>query len=472
MDRVAAIRARLEAAGQSHVLPAETSPDDAMLSRLESIDWDAIPELIRTCVTAPGHDTKCVLEPSPYVTTDSHTSGADATVVDEAELAAKGEDLLRRGRVAAFAVAGGQGTRLGWHGPKGTFPASPVTGKPLFRLFAEQILAAQSRWGHTIRWYIMTSEANDAATRSFFLDNRCFGLDRRQIMMFPQGMMPAFDADDGRVLLEAPGVPAMSPDGHGGSFKALRASGALDQMEGRGVEVISYFQVDNPIVRIFDPVFLGLHVDERHSSAEFTSKMVPKISADEKVGVFALRDGRPGVVEYSDLSAEQIAAVDEAGMLRYRAGNLATHAIGTGFVRRVATDAALPWHRANKKVACIDPATGEEVVPDGPNGVKLERFVFDAMAMADRPAILEVDRAAHFAPIKNAEGSDSPASSCRLQSDLYGRWLEQMGVGIPWGRDGHVDADIEVSPLTAMGPEDLQDVDLPDAIEPGASIAI
>ena len=472
MDRIAAIRALLEDCDQSHVLPDGAQLTDQMLHRLESIEWDSLPALINEHVRTRREGSPANLEPAPHVTVDPEGEGRGVEVLDPAQLQEQGEALLAAGRVAAFAVAGGQGTRLGWHGPKGTFPASPVTGKPLFRLFAEQILAAQKKWGHSIRWYIMTSEANDAATRGFFLDNRCFGLDRRQIMIFPQGMMPALDMRDGKVLLEAPGVPAMSPDGHGGSLKALQRSGALDQMEGRGVDVISYFQVDNPLVQIFDPIFLGLHVDAGHSSGEFTSKMASKLRSDEKVGVFALRDGKPGVVEYSDLSSEELEAVDTSGRLLFRAGNLATHAIGTSFVRRVAGEAPLPWHRADKKVACISPETGQLIHPEEPNAVKLERFVFDAMALAKKPAILEVDRNVHFAPIKNAEGEDSPASSNQLQSDLYGSWLEQAGVKIPRRSDGHVDAVIEISPTTAMTPQDLDSGQLPDAVEPGASLAL
>jgi UDP-N-acetylglucosamine/UDP-N-acetylgalactosamine diphosphorylase len=473
MDSIASMCARLEACGQSHLSSAvRTSPE--LLETLGRIDWEAIPSLVDRLVHHRPSPPAGDLHPAACVSVNPASAGGSVTLLDEAPLRSRGEAMLSAGRVAVFTVAGGQGTRLGWNGPKGTFPASPVMGKPLFRLFAEQILAAEQRWGCRVRWYIMTSCANDSQTRGFFLDNRCFGLDRRQIMMFPQGMMPAFDAKTGNVLMDSPHSLAMSPDGHGGSYAALLRCGAIDQMEGRGIEAISYHQVDNPLAPILDPVFLGLHADPDHSSGEFSSKMVLKVGPDEKVGVFAVRAGLPGVVEYSDMTQAQATAVDANGRLQFSAGNLAMHVISTEFARRVAMagEDALPWHRADKMVAHIDPSSGERVEPTEPNAVKLERFVFDAMPVATKSAILEVDRASSFAPIKNASGADSAESSRQLQSDLYASWLEEAGVTVPRRADGLIDATIEISPLTAMSAADLAAATLPDHVAPGSSITL
>ncbi|MCA9277377.1 MAG: UTP--glucose-1-phosphate uridylyltransferase, partial [Phycisphaerales bacterium] len=168
---------------------------------------------------------------------------------------AKGEELIRAGKIACFTVAGGQGSRLGYDGPKGCFATSCVNGKPLFQLFAESIFKAQEKYGCVIPWAIMTSPLNHDATVGFFESNDCFGLDRGQIMFFEQGVMPSFDLATGRLLLAEPGVLATNPDGHGGAYKALKVSGALDAMRAKGVEQLSYFQVDNPHARIIDPVF-------------------------------------------------------------------------------------------------------------------------------------------------------------------------------------------------------------------------
>src|SRR5207248_7489660 len=173
----------------------------------------------------------------------------------DAEL--RGHRLLKEGKVAAFLVAGGQGTRLGYDGPKGEYSVTPIKKKPLFQVFAEQLLAHSRRAGQTIPWYIMTSNINDAPTRAFFEKHNYFGYPREDVFFFQQGMMPAFDFD-GKMLLAEKGSLALSPDGHGGSLRALDRSGALADMRHRGVKHLSYFQVDNPLVHTIDPLFLGL----------------------------------------------------------------------------------------------------------------------------------------------------------------------------------------------------------------------
>lgn len=427
---------------------------------------------------AHGHDVPSGLEPAPYyqcapcAPCPPRPESAESATDDAAR--GRGVELLRAGKVAAFTVAGGQGTRLGWNGPKGTFPATPVTGKPLFRVFAEQILAAQKKYGARIHWYIMTSPLNDAATRSFLLDNNCFGLDRGDIIMFPQGVMPSFDAD-GRLLLAGPDTLALNPDGHGGSLRALAASGAIAQMQADGVEHISYFQVDNPLVHVLDPRFIGLHVGAPDSSAEMSSKMVAKAYPAEKVGVFCRANGKVQVVEYSDLPQDLAEARNADGTLRFNAGSVALHMIGVEFVARLTEDPhafALPFHRADKKVPHYDLERSVMVEPDTPNGIKLETFVFDALTLAESSIVVETPREDEFAPIKNAHGSDSPATSHALQIDRAARWLEANGVTVPRTDDGTVDARIEISPLTALEPEDLQHAKLPASIERGAQVVL
>ncbi|MEE2907032.1 MAG: UDPGP type 1 family protein [Planctomycetota bacterium] len=459
---------RLESCGQSHVLSGWQDLDPArqraLLDCVCSLPLESLQGLVEQFVLVHDHEVEAKdISPPDVTAPDVETTLA---------LAQRGEEIIREGRVAAFTVAGGQGTRLGWGGPKGTYPATPVSGKPLFRVFAEQIEAASRYWKTPIRWYIMTSEINDAATRSFFADNNWFGLPRTQVMLFPQGMMPCFDAQSGDLLMETSDRLAMSPDGHGGSITALHRSGALEQMTVLGIDTISYFQVDNPIAPVIDPVFIGLHADPSMSSGEMSSKMVPKIEPDEKVGVFCKVGDRMEVIEYSDMPEDLQVARDPQGRLLYDAGNIAVHLLGVDFAQRLCASDELPWHRALKKVPCVHQATGEHIKPDTPNGVKLERFIFDALPLASRSAVLQVDRAREFAPIKNAVGEDSPASCRQAQSDLYGGWLDARGVDIARDEQGHVLADIEISPLTAMGPEFLDPSDLPEAIGPGDRILL
>jgi UDP-N-acetylglucosamine/UDP-N-acetylgalactosamine diphosphorylase len=467
-DRLAALAPALDAAGQGHLArwceALEGEARDRLLEDLASIDLELVARLVR----GEGLHQEASGDLAPPETVDASDPAA-------LERRTAGEALLREGKVAAFTVAGGQGTRLGWNGPKGTFPATPVTGRPLFRVFAEQILATEQRFGGgPIAWYVMTSPANDAETQSFFRDNNDFGLAAGQVRFLVQGTMPSVD-EAGRILLAATDRVALAPDGHGGSIRALHESGALAEMRSRGVEQISYFQVDNPLVRILDPLFLGFHAADPRSSGEMSGKMVPKRNSGEKVGVFCRREGRTGVVEYSDLPADLAESIDGDGRLRFRAGNIAVHAISVAFAERLAGGEdgfGLPFHRARKKVPHLDLASASPVDPTTPNAIKFETFVFDAMPLAERALVMETSRLEEFAPIKNAEGEDSPASSREAQSERAAAWLETRGVKVARHPDGRVAATIEIQPRTALCAADLATQALPDRIDPGSEVVI
>ena len=472
------IRARLAAASQEHLLtfydglPADRQA--ALLARLDAIDWSRVPGWVERYVTnTPSFSPTGTVEPAPYYPADP-ASPKRAWDIDRFRGA--GEELLRAGKVAAFTVAGGQGTRLGYDGPKGCYPGGAVTKKPLFVCLSEWIRAANERFSTTIPWCVMTSPLNHDATVTFFTERDWLGLGRDNVIIFNQGVMPSFDRDTGRVLLAAPDEPATNPDGHGGSLRALAASGALDELERRGVEHISYTQIDNPLVKVIDPVFLGLHASAEDSSGQMSSKMLAKTDPAEKVGVFCLHDGALGMIEYSDLDAELAAQRDSAGDLRFNAGNPAIHALSVAFVRELNSAPggfALPFHRADKKIPHVDLASGETVTPAEPNGVKLETFVFDALPMASQPIVLETIREQEFAPIKNASGNDSAESSARLQTLRAAQWLESAGVTVPRGSDGAPDCTLEISPLAAMNAAELAaGAGLPESIEPGASLAL
>jgi UDP-N-acetylglucosamine/UDP-N-acetylgalactosamine diphosphorylase len=380
-----------------------------------------------------------------------------------ADAEARGRELLKQGKVAAFLVAGGQGTRLGYDGPKGEFPVTPVKNKPLFQVFAEQLLAWSRDAGKQIPWYIMTSDANDAATRAFFEKNNHFGYDPANIVIFQQGMMPAFDML-GHMLLADRDSLALSPDGHGGSLRALRKSGALDDMRKRGVEHLSYFQVDNPLVHTIDPLFLGLH---DLTGSEMSSKTIPKAGPLEKVGNFAIGDGILQVIEYSDMPESLALAKNPDGTLRFNAGSIAIHALRASFVERLTATGRLEllWHRAEKKVPYVD-EHGNAVKPEQPNAVKLEQFVFDAIPLAKNAIVYETERAEEFSPVKNAEGVDSPATSRRDQLRRAARWLRAARVEVPMrGDEPH--AMLEISPLFAVTEKHLKGKTLPTKIADG-----
>lgn len=470
------IRARLARIGQEHLLnfvdkgtPAERQ---SLLEQIAGLDLDAIPGLVETYVRAkPGFTLPESIAPARYYPNDP-----DSRVRrwDKPHYAKVGEELICAGRVACFTVAGGQGTRLGYDGPKGCYPAGAVSDKPLFQVFAEQILATSRRCGRVVPWYIMTSPLNHDATVAFFKAHGHFGLAEKDVMFFPQGVMPSFDMRTGKILMSSPFEIATNPDGHGGSIRALHRSGAIEDMKARGVTTLSYFQVDNATVHVADPAFIGLHAAAPDSSAEMSSKMIPKAYPEEKLGLFCTADGRTQVIEYSDLPMELQRERLPDGSLRFLAGSIAVHVMSVEFIERLATNPrfSLPYHRAEKKVPCIDPETGEKVEPKEPNGVKLERFVFDALPLCESSIVYETDRVEEFAPIKNATGVDSPESCRRLQTKRAARWLEAAGVSVPRREDGEPDCTLEISAATALRAEDLRRASLPKAIEPGAKLLL
>ncbi len=362
-----------------------------------------------------------------------------------------GEEALRLGKVAALLVAGGQATRLGYPGPKGTFPIGPVTDRSLYQYQAEKIRALGRRYGVTPPWAIMTSPATDEATRRFFEEHNFFGLDRDRVFFFVQHTVPALDPE-GKLLLAEKHQIAESPNGHGGVFEAIAESGVLDQLAALGVEVLFHFQVDNPLIKICDPVFVGYHLLEK---ADMSAKVLKKRDPYEKLGVVGKLDGKYAVIEYSDLTTEEMEARTADGELKYWAGSIAIHCYNVDFVRRVLdTGTGLPYHVAHKKVPHVTPQ-GERVTPEEPNAYKFERFVFDALQFAERAVFQEVLREEEFSPVKNATGADSPETARQDLVRVFSEWLEAAGVKVPRHDNGVPVYPIEISPLFAEGPEEL-----------------
>jgi len=468
-SRHSAALGRLRPIGQDHVLAFWDSLDatarESLLAQVESLPLDVVDREARA-IRAGGSSASAVpadLAPARVL----RRSEIDADRWSEA-----GARVIREGRVACFTVAGGQGTRLGWDGPKGIFPATPLANKSLFQVFAEGISAARRRHGAMVRWFIMTSPLNHAATHEFLAAHSWFGLGADTVTLIPQGTLPSLSRD-GRMLLSSPSEIAVNPDGHGGAVRALRDSGALDQMAREGIDTLSMFQVDNPLVRVVDPLFIGLHAEHPSSSAEVSSKVVAKRNAAEKVGVFCASGGRTMVVEYSDLPASLATSVASGGSLRFSAGSIAIHAFGVPFLARIAQGAgALPLHHAAKKVPHVSIPEGHAVEPSAPNAVKLETFIFDAVPLAARALVLETDRAEEFAPIKNAEGEDSPASSQAAQLDRAARWLESRGTRVARDGSGALRCSVEISPLTACDASELPADRIPQEVSAGERLLL
>ncbi len=362
------------------------------------------------------------------------------------------KELISAGKVAAFVVAGGQGTRLGFDGPKGNFPISPVKNKTLFQIFAEIVAAVSEKYLTVCPWYIMTSSLNHIETREIFRSNSYYGLDEENVFIFQQGTLPNFGFD-GKILLADKDTIACSPDGHGGSLKALFQSGALEDMKRRGVEFLSYWQVDNPLINIFDPLFIGLHALD---AAEMSSKALRKIKPKEEVGNFCLVDGKVTVIEYSDLPDGLAHKRNPDGSLVFGLGSIGIHIINRSFVEKLnAEDFTLPLHRAVKKISHID-QQGKLVEPAEPNGIKLESFVFDALPLASKSIILQTLRSEEFSPVKNAAGVNSAETARQMMVARAADWLESAGVAVPRKDDGSVDCLIEIAPSFALKKDDIK----------------
>ena len=420
----AQLKQLLEKHGQQQLIAFwnEISEDERenLASQIQKIDFNRIDELIKEYVLKkPETDIPDDLTPAPFFPLIPDNEGLKSYY----EVAKQtGADIIRQGKVACLTVAGGQGTRLGFDGPKGTYPIGPVSGKSLFAYFAEGIARNQEKYSTRIPWYIMT--------------------------FFVQGTMPAVGYD-GKILLASKSSLALSPDGHGGTLWALRQSGALDKMKNEGTQFLSYFQVDNPLVAVVDPLFIGLHALEK---SQMSAIMLPKTGPFEKLGNFCVSKNRTCIIEYSDLPESLAESRNPDGSLKFLAGSPAIHVISTSFIEKLTDNGkpALPWHRADKKVPFVG-SNGALIKPETPNAVKLESFIFDALPLAEKTMILEADRNESFGPTKNATGVDS-AESCRemlIARDK--RRLKAANVDIANAEK------VEIAPRIAVCDEDVEE---------------
>ncbi len=425
--------------GQEHLLQFEAQLDSAALQslhqQLAQIDWAQLQQLTSDRDQAiDWAEVSARAEPPPAVRLDrQHPQFSSA------QARAAGETALRAGRVGLILVAGGQGTRLGFDQPKGMFPVGPISGRTLFQMHCDRLLALMHRYHSSIPLLVMTSPATDDETRAYFDAQQRCGLAPEDLIIFCQGTMPAVDALSGKVLLAAPDQLALSPDGHGGLVAALERHGCLAQAKARGIDLFTYAQVDNPLAELCDPELIGYHL---LAKSQLTTQVVKKRFATEKVGNVVSIDGRVQIIEYSDLP-ESIAELQTADkQLKLWAGNIAVHVFDRSFLESVvASDQGLPFHRANKAVPFVD-SSGTQVVPQQPNAIKFERFVFDLLPLAERALVVEGEATQVFAPVKNANGAavDTPDTAQAALLALHRKWLEDAGAVVPQ------DVRVEINP--------------------------
>jgi UDP-N-acetylglucosamine/UDP-N-acetylgalactosamine diphosphorylase len=384
-----------------------------------------------------------------------------ATLAEWSELGLK---AIARGEVAVLLMAGGQGTRLGSSDPKGCFNIGLPSEKSLFQIQAEKILQIEALAKEklelkelpTVYWYIMTSGPTRKATEEFFIKNKYFGLSASQVIFFNQGTLPCFNLEGNKILMQSKNSICESPDGNGGLYKALKDNGILDDMNAKKIKHVHMYCVDNCLVKVADPVFIGFAIDKNFDLA---TKVVRKRDANESVGLIVLDQdlNKPCVIEYSEISSELANKKDpsDESKLFLRAANIVNHYYSVDFLNKmvpkwISSQEFLPFHIAKKKIPSLNLETGEFYKPSEPNGIKLEQFIFDVFPSVelDKFGCLEVDRAEEFSPLKNADGAknDTP-TTCRTHFLERGtKWVKENG--------GNVDGLVEVK--SSYGGEGLQ----------------
>ena len=444
-----ALLARLKPTDQAHLLAFWDELDLAqqaeLTAQIAALDLDLIASLYRGEVDQPDWSElsrRAVPPPAVRLAERASGVGGELGITDEVAMQ-RGREVLQAGKVGAVLTAGGQGSRLGFELPKSLYPIGPLSSVSLLQIHIEKIRAIAAQYGVAIPLYLMTSPATHDDTVRFLAENNNFGLAAADLVVFCQGTMPAVDIETGMLLLSDKGRLFQSPDGHGGTIAALEKGGAIDNMQVRGIEQLFYFQIDNPLVPICDPALLGYHL---LAESELTSLTVAKQQPHDKLGNFAMIDGRLHVIEYSDLPDDVAELRDEQGGLKFWAGSIAVHVFERSLLERALelTD-TLPFHVAKKKVAYVDP-TGKRVSPSEPNALKFEKFIFDLLPVAERPIVVEYAEQDCFAPLKNAPGAEKDTAEYVQQMMLaqYRRWLEAAGAEIAEG------VDVEISPRYAL----------------------
>ena len=452
MGDVSTARENLERHGQAHVLRFWNDLSEAdrgmLLAQVESLDLGLVDTLTRTWILGtptPGHFTN--IGPVPVIKATTPPSPQDRDAFDA------GEAALRAGRVGLVLVAGGQGTRLGFDGPKGAYPIGSVTGKTIFEFHADKIHNLQRRYGCTLPWYIMVGETNEAQTKAFFREHGHFGLNPADILFFTQRMMPCV-GEDGKLLLETPWRLASNPNGHGGCIPAMVECGVIADAKRRGIDTLSYFQVDNWAVKVADPLFIGHHVLR---NGKMSSKICPKTEPRESVGIHCLCDGIYQVIEYTELDIyPQLLETGPDGKLVHFAGNTAIHALSVGFVEETNRNFAnFPWHCSHKKIPFLDDH-GTLVKPAKNNGYKFETFVFDALQYTNHsPIALEIGRPGEYTPTKQPTGPNSVEEAQDDMNQLWGGWIEAAGGTVKRSPDGGVITRIEINPRFALARDEF-----------------
>ena len=406
------VKSILKKYNQEHLLNHYDKLDDKkrteLLDQIRNIDFELVTELYNSTKQQKSNN-RDEITPMNYL--DKFKLNDQYKYYE-----AIGKKAIKEGKLAAVTMAGGQGTRLGHNGPKGTYDIGLDSHKSLFELLSDNLKEEGKKYGVVIPWFIMTSRENNKQTIDFFEKHKYFGYQKnKNIFFFEQGELPMMDTE-GKILIGEDGLVKLAADGHGGIYESLVKTKMTNKMRELGVEWVFIGGVDNCLVKMVDPVLMGIAIDKKVTVA---CKSVVKANPHEKVGVFCRRNGRPNVIEYSEITDEMAEATDENGELLYGESHILCNLFSIDAIERMGAE-PLPYHVAFKKAKYID-KDGNLVVPDSPNAYKFEAFLFDAFGEVDDMAVLRVKREEEFAPVKNADsaGVDCPKTARELYKKYY-----------------------------------------------------
>ena len=413
MDREKEAIDKLKEYGQNHIVNILEKLDETkkqeLIEQINKIDFHQMMELYQnTKKEIEFKESK--IEPVPYL------DKAKLTKEQREEFDKLGEEVVKNNQYAVVTMAGGQGTRLGHTGPKGTFKLDVYgKGKYLFEILADNLQEANKKYGVVINWYIMTSKENNADTVEFLEKNNYFGYDKNKVTIFKQSELPLVDTE-GKFLVNKEYKIKEASDGNGGTYSSLRASGCLADMKEKGIKWVFIGSVDNALLKMIDVTLLGMAVKK---GVQIASKSVAKANPQERVGVFCKMNNHPKVIEYTELPEKMAEEVDSDGELKFGESHIMCNLYTIDAIEKISKE-PLIYHTAFKKNSYID-ENGKEVIPTEPNSYKFESFIFDAFELFDDIAILRGKREDDFAPVKNKDGVDSPKTAKELYEKYWNR---------------------------------------------------
>lgn len=332
-----------------------------------------------------------------------------------------GADILRNNKFAVVTMSGGQGTRLGYKGPKGTFKIDvEPQAKYLFEIIVDTLQRENKKYNVTIPWYIMTSNENNDEIVKFMEEHNYFGYDKEYIGFFEQGELPLI-TEDGQILLDENYNIKKASDGNGSIFKSMYIKGVLEDMKTKGIEWVYIGSIDNVLLKMVDTLLMGVAIKE---GSEIATRSIFKNCPTERIGSLCIQDGKVKVIEYSELPQDMIEAKDEDGEILFGESHVMCNLFSIKALEKISLQ-NLQYHKAHKKYSYLD-ENGKLVEPEEPNAYKFEYFIFDSFEFFNQISIVRGKREEDFAPVKNKEGVDSPATASKLYNEYWRKQNERM----------------------------------------------